>query len=205
MIETNPFPPGDRPGLAASQAMSRIGRKAIQVPANVKIALKDSTVSVQGPMGTIPVKHRPEVKVAWNESEKAITCSIDEGRHGEDRFVNACWGTTRALIQSAIVGVTKGYEKVMEVNGVGWTAAVQGNKLKLVVGFANPIMMDIPAGLKVAVDKQFVKISGSDKRMVGQFASDMRAKRKPEPYNAKGIKYQTEVIKRKSGKQFGTA
>lgn len=185
--------------------MSRIGRKAIQVPANVKLAVKDNTVSVQGPAGTIPVKFRPEINVAWNESEKSVACSIDEGKYGEDSFVKACWGTTRALIQAAIVGVTKGYEKVMEVNGVGWTATVQGNKLKLVVGFANPIMMDIPPGLKVIVDKQFVKISGPDKRAVGQFASDMRAKRKPEPYNAKGIKYQDEVIKRKSGKQFGTA
>ena len=185
--------------------MSRIGRKAISVPANVKIAIKGNSVTVQGPQGTLEVPFRAEVKVAWNESEKSINCSIDEAKHGEDRAVRAYWGTTRALIQSAIEGVTKGYEKVMEVNGVGWTASVAGPKLKLVVGYANPIMMDIPKGLKVTVEKQLVKISGPDKRMVGQFASDMRAQRKPEPYNAKGIKYQSEVIKRKSGKQFGTA
>jgi large subunit ribosomal protein L6 len=99
--------------------------------------------------------------------------------------------------------VTDGYEKAMEVVGVGWTATLQGKKLKLVVGFANAIMVDIPAGLDVAVDKQFVKVRGPDKQLVGQFAAEMRALRKPEPYNGKGIKYTTEVIKKKQGKQFG--
>jgi large subunit ribosomal protein L6 len=102
-----------------------------------------------------------------------------------------------------IDGVTKGYEKTMEVVGVGWTAALAGKQLKMVVGYANPIIMDIPAGLTVTVDKQFVKVAGPDKQSVGQFASAMRQKRKPEPYNGKGIKYTTETIKRKQGKQFG--
>jgi large subunit ribosomal protein L6 len=182
--------------------MSRIGRKVISVPGNVKVALKGQDVTVTGPKGALTVNVHPDVKVAWNESEKSIQCSIDES-HSEDALVRALWGTNRALIQNAIVGVQNGYEKALEVVGVGWTAAVSGPKLKLVVGFANPIMVDIPKGLTVKVDKQIITVSGADKQMVGQFAAQTRAMRKPEPYNGKGIKYTTETIKRKQGKQFG--
>ncbi len=182
--------------------MSRIGKQPIAVPANVKVSISGQTVSIQGPGGTLKFTHRPEVKVKWTESEKAIVCSIDE-KDGENAFVRACWGTTRATLQNMVNGVTKGYEKAMEVVGVGWTAAMAGKQLKLTVGYANPILMDIPEGVKVQIDKQIVKISGADRQAVGQFASAMRAKRKPEPYNGKGIKYTTEVIKKKQGKQFG--
>lgn len=182
--------------------MSRIGRKKIDIPANVKVQLTDQAITVTGPLGTLSMPLRPDVRVKWDEGEKAITVSIDEADM-ENRVVRACWGTTRANIQNMVDGVTKGYEKTMEVVGVGWTASVAGSKLKLVVGYANPIMMDIPQGLKVTVDKTFVKIAGADKRLVGQFAAEMRAKRKPEPYNGKGIKYTDEVIKKKQGKQFG--
>jgi len=182
--------------------MSRIGRKKVEIPDNVKVQLKDRTVTVTGPLGTLSMTHRPEIKVRWDEVEKGIFVSIDEADM-ENRSVRANWGTTRSLIQNMVDGVTKGYEKTMEVVGVGWSAAVQGSKLKLVVGFANPIVMDIPQGLKVTVDRNFVKIAGPDKRLVGQFASEMRSKRKPEPYNGKGIKYVDEVIRRKAGKAFG--
>jgi large subunit ribosomal protein L6 len=182
--------------------MSRIGRKPVTVPGNVKASIKDNAVTLQGPIGTLSMTYRPEVAVKWNESDKAINVSIDP-KDEENREVRSYWGTTRAIIQNMLVGVTQGYEKNMEVVGVGWTATVQGPKLKLVVGYANPIMMDIPKGVTVTVDKTFVKIKGPDKHMVGQFAADMRAKRKPEPYNGKGIKYTDEVIKRKAGKTFG--
>ena len=182
--------------------MSRIGRKKVEIPANVKVQVKDQAVTVTGPLGTLSMPYRPDVHVKWDEAEKAVAVSIDEGDM-ENRVVRACWGTTRANIQNMVEGVTKGYEKTMEVVGVGWTASIAGSKLKLVVGYANPIMMEIPKGLKVTVDKTFVKIAGPDKRMVGQFAAEMRAKRKPEPYNGKGIKYTTEVIKKKAGKTFG--
>ncbi len=187
--------------------MSRIGRKVITVPAGVKISLSahpmgGQNVAVAGAKATLNVHVKPEIKVLWTESEKSIKLSIDESKL-DDREARALWGTYRALIQNAIDGVVKGYEKSMEVVGVGWTAAVTGAKIKLVVGFANPIMMDIPKGLTVAVDKQFVRISGPDKQMVGQFAAQMRSLRKPEPYNGKGIKYTSETIKRKQGKQFG--
>lgn len=182
--------------------MSRIGRKTITVPAGVKVSLKGQDVTVTGPKGTLTVNVHPEVKIAWSESEKTIKCAIGEGKD-DDSSVRALWGTNRALIQNAIVGVQDGYTKSLEVVGVGWTAALQGAKLKLVVGFANPIMVDVPKGLAVKVDKQIITVSGPDKQMVGQFAAQTRAMRKPEPYNGKGIKYTTETIKRKQGKQFG--
>lgn len=185
--------------------MSRIGIKPITVPANVKIAVKTGAIEVTGPLGTIKVAFKPQIQVAFDEKEKTVKVTIDSSKHEGDRGVSALWGTTRALIATAVEGVTKGYEKTMEVVGVGWTAAVQGDKLKLVVGFANPIMLEIPKGVKVTVDKQFVKVAGPDKQAVGMFASNMRAKRKPEPYNGKGIKYTTETIKKKAGKQFGSA
>ncbi|MCC6677461.1 MAG: 50S ribosomal protein L6 [Phycisphaerales bacterium] len=182
--------------------MSRIGKKPVAVPAGVKVSIKDHTVNIEGPKGKLSLTHRPEVKVAWTESEKSITCSIDE-KDAENRLARALWGSTRAHLRNMVEGVTKGYERSLEVVGVGWTAAVQGKKLKLSVGFANPIFMDIPDGVTVAVDKQIVKVSGPDKQQVMQFASATRAKRKPEPYNGKGVKYLEEVIKKKQGKQFG--
>ncbi len=185
--------------------MSRIGKKTIEVPAGVKVGIKDRTVEVQGPKGKLSFSHRPEVAVAVAEGGKAVNVGLTDGFTRDNKEANAYWGTTRALVRNMIDGVTKGYEKTMEVVGVGWTAAVQGDKLKLVVGFANPIMLEIPKGVKVTVDKQFVKVTGPDKQAVGMFASNMRAKRKPEPYNGKGIKYTTETIKKKAGKQFGSA
>lgn len=182
--------------------MSRIGKKPVAVPAGVKVSVKDNTVNIDGPKGKLSLTHRPEVKVTWAESEKTITCAIDESDM-DNRFVRAMWGSTRAHLRNMVEGVTKGYERSLEVVGVGWTAALQGKKLKLSVGFANPIIMDIPDGVTVAVDKQIVRVSGPDKQKVMQFASATRAKRKPEPYNGKGVKYTDEVIKKKQGKQFG--
>lgn len=183
--------------------MSRIGKKAVPVPAGVKIAVKDRTVNVEGPKGKLNLTFRPEVKVAFAESDKVVNVALADGYTAENKEANAYWGSTRAHIRNMIEGVTKGYEKNLEVVGVGWQATLAGKQLKLVVGFANPIMLDIPTGVTVTVDKAFVKVVGPDKQMVGQFASSMRAVRKPEPYNGKGIKYTDEVVKRKQGKQFG--
>ncbi len=180
--------------------MSRIGKKPVPVPASVKFAITGRTVSITGPKGTLTFEHHPLVKVTWAESEKAVVCSIDEGA---DRAARAQWGTTRAIIRNMIEGVTNGFAKTLEVNGVGWAPSMQGTKLKLVVGLANPIFLEIPAGLTVTVDKQLIRINGSDRQMVGEFAARVRSKRKPEPYNGKGIKYTTETIRRKQGKQFG--
>jgi large subunit ribosomal protein L6 len=183
--------------------MSRIGKKAVAVPAGVKVALKDRTINIDGPKGKLNLTWPAEVTVKWTESEKAINVGLAEGLTAENKEANAYWGSTRAHIRNMIEGVTKGYEKNLEVVGVGWTASLAGKNLKLVVGYANPINLAIPTGVTVTVDKQFVKVVGADKQAVGHFAASMRAVRKPEPYNGKGIKYVEEVIKRKQGKQFG--
>lgn len=184
--------------------MSRIGKQPVAVPAGVKVAVQGRKITVSGSGGNLSIDCPEGVNVKFNEADKAIVCSIADGDK-DNATVKALWGSTRAHLRNMVEGVTKGYEKSMEVVGVGWTAALAGKKLKLTVGFADPIEMTIPDGLKVTVEKQFVKISGANKQMVGEFAAAMRAKRKPEPYNGKGIKYTTEVIKKKQGKQFGAA
>ncbi len=183
--------------------MSRIGKKPILVPGNVKVNLSGSSISVEGPKGTLSHAFRPEVDVRYDEGQKAISVSMDEALIAKNRSNGAFWGTTRALINNMIEGVTKGYEKKLQVVGVGWTANVSAGKLALKVGYANVIEMPIPQGLTVTAEKQMITISGADKQAVGHFAASARAKRKPEPYNGKGIKYLDEVIMRKQGKAFG--
>lgn len=183
--------------------MSRIGRKSIAIPKNVKVAVSGRTVSIEGPKGSLKMEHRPDVSVVWDESEKEIRVSVDEQQIADDRQLRAYWGTTRALINNMVEGVTKGYEKKLEIVGVGWSGTLQGQNLSLKVGFANRIEVPIPTGLNVAVEKQLVTITGADKQQVSHFAAKVRAKRKPEPYNGKGIKYSDEVIQRKQGKAFG--
>lgn len=185
--------------------MSRIGRKFIAIPDKVTVTAAGTAITVKGPLGELKFTHKPEVQVAIDAAKKEVHCTIDEVKYADNREVHALWGTTRALIRNMIDGVTKGYEKQMEVVGVGWTATLKGKSLELVLGFANKITMPIPDGLKIVVEKQIVKIQGPDKRMVGQFAAEMRAHRKPEPYNGKGVKFVGEVIKKKSGKAFGAA
>ncbi|MGH7243765.1 MAG: 50S ribosomal protein L6 [Phycisphaerales bacterium] len=188
--------------------MSRIGKKPIEVPAGVKVSVSGNTVELQGAKGKDKLVVHSKVKVIWTESEKAISVALADGVSPNDADAKAQWGTTRALVRNMIDGVTKGYEKTMQVVGTGWTASLAGKNLKLSVGFANPILMPVPEGLTVVVEKQVgeltpIKVSGVSRQLVGQFSSAMRAKRKPEPYNGKGIKYSEEVIKRKQGKQFG--
>jgi len=183
--------------------MSRIGKKPVQVPGNVKISLSGATVTIEGPKGTLSFEHRPEVSVTWDEGEKSVTVSIDE-KDMNNKPVRAYWGTTRAIIANMIKGVVDGYEKKLEVVGVGWTAAVQGQKLALKIGYANTVEVPIPTGVNVSVERQTITVNGTDKQAIGQFAAVVRSKRKPEPYNGKGIKYTDEVIKKKQGKQFGS-
>jgi large subunit ribosomal protein L6 len=158
-------------------------------------------VNLEGPKGKLSLKYRPEVGVKVDGSTLEVTMDpaiVDVGGN------RAFWGTTRALIATGIEGVLKGYEKKLEIVGVGWGARVQGKKLVLTVGFANTLDVAIPDGLKVEVNQTMVTVSGPDKQAVGEFASKCRAKRKPEPYNGKGIKYVDEVIQRKQGKAFGS-
>lgn len=182
--------------------MSRIGKQPVKAPSGVTVSIKDRVVTVEGKLGTLSMTHRPEVSVVWDEASRSVVVSIDEADM-KKRPIKAYWGLTRSLIQNMVTGVSKGYEKSLEVVGVGWTAQSQGGTLSLNVGYASPVVMPIPTGLDVSVERQLVKIKGVDKQLVGEFAAEVRAKRKPEPYNGKGIKYADEVIRRKQGKQFG--
>jgi len=183
--------------------MSRLGKKPITVPSGVKIDIAQGAVAVEGPKGKLSMEHRPEVEVSHDEGEKVISVSVDEKYLALDRVYRAYWGTPRALINNMIEGVTNGFEKKLEIVGVGWTANLNGSTLALKVGYANIIEMPVPMGVDVKVEKQLITISGADKQAVGHFAASVRAKRKPEPYNGKGIKYAGEIIQRKSGKAFG--
>ena len=185
--------------------MSRIGRKPISVPTGVRVTIdpQTRTVSVEGPKGKLSMTHRPEVAVTWEEGENRIVCVIPPAkvRVGQMR---AYWGLTRALIANMIVGVTDGYQKKLEIVGVGWGAKLQGKELQLNVGYCQPRLMVVPDNIELKVDKDVLTVTGADKQAVGQFAARIRKNRPPEPYNGKGIKYFGEQIIRKQGKVFGS-
>jgi large subunit ribosomal protein L6 len=183
--------------------MSRIGKKAIEVPKGAKVSISGRTISMEGPKGSLSFDFRNEVDVNHDADTNTVNVTMDDALIAKSRSNRAYWGTTRAIIANMAVGVTKGYERKLEIVGVGWTCNVQGQDLVLKVGFANLIKMPIPAGLNVSTEKQTITINGADKQAVGHFAASTRAKRKPEPYNGKGIKYSEEVIQRKQGKAFG--
>lgn len=177
--------------------MSRIGKKPVLIPKGVKVAVNGSTVAVEGPLGKLEWGFRREVRVAVDEA----TSQVNIDREGDSRSARALHGLSRALIQNMMKGVTEGYEKKLEIVGVGYLAAVQGTTLQLRVGFANEIHLPIPSALKVTCpDQTHILVKGTDKQLVGQFAAEVRSVRKPEPYKGKGIRYDGEQVRRKAGK-----
>ena len=177
--------------------MSRIGKQPVQIPEGVKIQIADRTVTVEGKLGKLQWEHRPEVSVAFDEQAKVMSVT----RQDDQRQSRALHGLTRALLANMVVGVTQGYEKRLEIQGVGYLAAIQGAVLQLRVGLANELQVPIPEGVNVAVpDQQHIVIQGIDKQKVGHFAASVRALRKPEPYKGKGIRYLGEPVRRKQGK-----
>lgn len=177
--------------------MSRIGKKPVAVLDGVKVSVQDRTITVEGPKGKLQFTHRPEVSVEVSEDGKMFTVTANDG----ERETKALHGLTRALVNNMIFGVKNGYEKRLEVVGVGYLAAIQGKVLQLRVGFANELQQPIPADLEVTCpDQTHIVIKGCDKQRVGQFAAQVRALRKPEPYKGKGIRYQGEYVKIKAGK-----
>ena len=177
--------------------MSRIGKKSIPLPAGVKVNVANGEVTVEGKLGKLQYKHRPEIEIQVDAEKNAVVCSRDS----EEREIRAFHGLTRALIANMVQGVSEGYEKKLEIQGVGYLGAIQGKVLQLRVGFANEIQKPIPEGLNVTCpDQTHIVIKGTDKQQVGQFAAEVRAVRKPEPYKGKGIRYDGEVVRRKAGK-----
>ncbi|MDZ4850007.1 MAG: 50S ribosomal protein L6 [Pirellulaceae bacterium] len=177
--------------------MSRIGKKPIAILDGVKVAIDGDTVQVEGPKGKLQFSHRPEISVVLASDGK----SVEVARHDDERASRAFHGLTRALVNNMVHGVKNGYEKKLEIVGVGFLAAIKGKTLQLRVGFANELAKEIPDGLEVTCpDQTHVVVRGCDKQMVGQFAAEVRALRKPEPYKGKGVRYQGEVVKIKAGK-----
>jgi large subunit ribosomal protein L6 len=177
--------------------MSRIGKKPIAIPDGVKVNVSQREVTVEGKLGTLVWSHRPEVSVAVEADKKQVVVS----RKNDERLPRALHGLTRALIRNMVEGVSTGYEKKLEIQGVGYLAAVQKDTLQLRVGFANEVHKKIPPGLTVTCpDQTHILIKGTDRQKVGQFAAEVRAVRKPEPYKGKGIRYDGEQVRRKAGK-----
>ena len=175
--------------------MSRIGRMPIAIPADVTVEIAENNkVTVKGPKGTLErvLPSEMEIKVEGNE--------VIVSRPNDLKKMKSLHGLTRTLIQNMVVGVSEGYTKTLEVNGVGYRAAKQGNKLVLSLGYSHPVEMVDPEGISSAVDGNKIVVSGIDKEKVGQYAAEIRDKRRPEPYKGKGIKYADEVIRRKVGK-----
>ena len=175
--------------------MSRIGRMPIAIPAGVTVDIAENNkVTVKGPKGTLERVLPGEMNIKLEDSKVVVT------RPNELKKMKSLHGLTRTLIANMITGVTEGYEKVLEVNGVGYKAAKQGKSLKLSLGYSHPVIMDDPEGIESVVDGNKIIIKGIDKEKVGQYAANIREKRIPEPYKGKGIKYADEIIRRKVGK-----
>ncbi len=176
--------------------MSRIGRMPIAVPAGVTVEIKENNeVTVKGPKGTLTRVLVPEMEIKQEDGQIIVS------RPNDLKRMKSLHGLTRTLIHNMIVGVTEGYTKVLEVNGVGYRAAKDGKKLNLTLGYSHPVEMTDPEGIETKVEgNNKIIVTGIDKEKVGQYAAEIREKRKPEPYKGKGIKYADEVIRRKVGK-----
>ena len=175
--------------------MSRIGRMPIAIPAGVTVDIAENNqVTVKGPKGTLERVLPAEMTITKEGEEVKVT------RPNDLKKMKSLHGLTRTLINNMIIGVTEGYEKRLEVNGVGYRAAKQGKKLTLSLGYSHPVEMEDPEGLEAVVEDNKIIVKGIDKEKVGQYAAEIRDKRRPEPYKGKGIKYVDEVIRRKVGK-----
>ncbi|MGB0768477.1 MAG: 50S ribosomal protein L6 [Phycisphaeraceae bacterium] len=179
--------------------MSRNGKKPVPVAKGVTVKITGDEVAVSGPKGNLSMTTKPEVKVSLSDDGKEVSVERVE----ETRFARAMHGTTRSLINNMIIGVTEGYTKELKIVGVGWSAALKGNKVELSVGYADTRVVEVLPGVTAEVKNQDIKISGPDKQAVGEVAAKIREHRKPEPYNGKGIMYSDERILRKQGKAFG--
>ncbi|CAI8230874.1 MAG: 50S ribosomal protein L6 [Arcobacter lacus] len=174
--------------------MSRIGKQPIAIPAGIEITVNGTIVTIKKGNQSADVETHGRGGVEVAEGKVVLT------KTGESKEASAFWGTYRALINNAIIGLSTGFKKSLEINGVGYRAAVKGNVLELQLGYSHPINFEIAEGLKISVEKNIIHVEGADKQQVGQAAAIIRGFRKPEPYKGKGVKYTDEVIIRKAGK-----
>jgi len=175
--------------------MSRIGKKTILIPEGVEVKIEGNVVTIKGPKGELQKEVRPEIRVEVKEGKVFLNPQI------ETKKTNALWGLMRALLFNMIKGVTGGYEKKLEIEGLGFRALIEGNDLVLYVGFTHPVKIKAPGGIKFLVEKNIITVSGIDKEIVSQTAANIRKVRPAEPYKGKGIRYLGEVIRRKVGKK----
>ncbi len=175
--------------------MSRIGKQPIKILENVEVKIDGNSIMVKGPKGTLEQKLNEQIKVEVEDNFIKLTPLKKTDQS------SALWGLMRALIANMIKGVSEGFEKKLEIVGVGYRAELEGEKIILNMGFSHLVKLLIPSGIIINVEKNFITISGIDKQLVGQFAADIRAVRPPEPYKGKGIKYTDEVVRRKAGKK----
>jgi len=177
--------------------MSRIGKQPVAIPGGVKVQIADGTIRVEGPKGKLELRPHPHVQIA--SDGKAITVT----RPDDERLSRSLHGLTRTLINNMVEGVTKGYEKRLKIEGIGYQARIDKKSVVLTVGYANPITKTPPEGVTVELGGEgTIVVKGADKQKVGQFAAEVRAVRKPEPYKGKGIRYENEQVRRKEGKSF---
>ncbi len=175
--------------------MSRIGKLPIEIPSGVTVTVDTSVINVKGPKGTLSREIMDGVAIEMNDNKVLVK------RSGDTKVAQAAHGLTRTLINNMVAGVTKGFEKVLEITGVGYRAEVKGNTLSLALGYSHPVNYDIPKGISVEVDKMTkIMLKGVDRELVGQTAAKIRSFRSPEPYKGKGIRYAGEKILRKAGK-----
>ena len=176
--------------------MSRVGSSTITIPADVTLSKDGDVIVVKGKNGELSTSLHSDVELSVADNVATLKPVRDT------RQAKALWGTMRSNLNNMVVGVTAGFTRKLEINGVGYRAAMQGNKLVLTLGFSHPVEMEVPAGLKVAVENNTsLIITGADRQLLGQFASEVRAKRPPEPFKGKGVKYSDEYIVRKEGKK----
>jgi large subunit ribosomal protein L6 len=176
--------------------MSRVGKHPVTVPSGVEVQMSGQTLSAKGSLGTLRLVVSNEVTAAIADGAVTITPKNDT------KHARAMWGTTRALVNNMVTGVSKGFSVILEINGVGYRAAVQGNTLNLQLGYSHEIAYPIPTDVKIVCERPtLINISGADRQRVGQIAAEIRAYRPPEPYKGKGIKYSTETVRRKEGKK----
>ncbi len=175
--------------------MSRVGRMPIEIPAGVTVTQNEHTLTVKGAKGELTRTFHPDINIAVEENVITVTRPSDGKEH------RSLHGLTRALVANMVTGVHEGFTKTLEINGVGYRAAKQGNKLALTLGFSHPVEMEAPAGITIDVPApNKIVVSGANKEVVGAVAADIRKWRKPEPYKGKGIRYEGEVVRRKAGK-----
>ena len=177
--------------------MSRIGRKSIEIPKGVTLDIKPDVISAKGPKGTLTLRRHKDIEVKQEGNEVVFS------RTSEEKPVRAAHGLMRALTSNLIVGVTKGFERQLEINGVGYRAEVKGPTIVLTLGFSHPVEYKLPDGVAAKVEKNIIVLSSIDKQLLGAAAAKIRSFRPPEPYKGKGIKYVEETILRKAGKAAG--